>query len=261
MTDLGLRYESAAERRELILSTLGTAGFLPINDLARQLGVSQMTIRRDLHALEDAGKVRMFHGGAGLAQNAARDSVFPDNGETDADRRVGAFAAGLVDTADTIVLDAGPTAYALARAIRCEFAGYVITHSIPVLQHFDQRPTAARAFSLGGELLADRHAFVGPTTETAVAGLRARTFFFAPWAVDARGMYARSAVEASLQRRLLDVADHVVLLATSETFTNSAPALVAPLHRLTAVVAGGRLPSEMAAALRKLGVVPHIVAG
>jgi DeoR/GlpR family transcriptional regulator of sugar metabolism len=202
MMDARLRSESAAERRQWILSTLQTAGFLPITDLARQLGVSQMTIRRDLHALEDASEVRMFHGGAGLAPSAARGAVFPDDEETEARRRVGAFAAGLIKPVETIVIDAGPTAYAVAQAIPDDFAGCVITQSMPVPQLLDERTPAARMVALGGELLADRHAFVGPTTEAVVAGLRARTFFLAPAAIDAGGMYAQTAAEASLQRRL-----------------------------------------------------------
>jgi DeoR/GlpR family transcriptional regulator of sugar metabolism len=258
VTDAGLRHESAADRREEILSTLRTTGFLPIADLARQLGVSQMTIRRDLHMLESTGVVRIFHGGAGLAPSAVRGSVFLDE-DAAACQRVGARAAGLVEAADTIVIDAGPIAYALAQAIGNEFSGCVITHSLPVLQHFDLCATAARTVALGGELLPDRHAFVGPTAEVAVAGLRARTFFLTPAAVDARGMYARSAAEATLQRRLLEIADRVVLLATGQTFSSSAPARVACLDRLTAVVADGRPPAEVAAALRRLGVVPHIV--
>ena len=259
MTDLSVRLEGAGDRREWISTKLREVGFLPIVDLAREFGVSQMTIRRDLHALEALGQIRMYHGGAGLVPSAAQHSPFTD--DCGASQRVGAFAAGLVDPADTIVLDAGPAAYALARALPTDFAGCVITHSMPVLQHFDERATSATAVALGGELLADRHAFVGPTTEAAVAGLRARTLFFAPCAVDARGMYARSVAEASLQRRLLDVADHVVLLATSRTFTNSAPALVSPLDRLTAVVVDERPPAGVGVVLRKLGVVPHVVAG
>ena len=149
MMDARLRSESAAERRQWILSTLQTAGFLPTTDLARQLGVSQMTIRRDLHALEDASEVRMFHGGAGLAPSAARGAVFPDDEETEARRRVGAFAAGLIKPAETIVIDAGPTAYAVAQAIPDDFAGCVITHSMPVLQLLDERTTAARMVVLG----------------------------------------------------------------------------------------------------------------
>ncbi len=62
MTDFRQRHEGASERREWILSTLRTDGFVPISDLVRRLGVSHMTIRRDLHALESTGAVRIFHG-------------------------------------------------------------------------------------------------------------------------------------------------------------------------------------------------------
>ena len=258
MTHVGPRPEGGAERRELILSTLQSVSFLPIAELARELAVSQMTIRRDLHALEDAGKVRMFHGGAALAPGCAPHSAFPDDHEAAADQRIGVFAAGLVDDGDTVVIDAGPTAYALARALPDDFSGCVITNSMPVLQFFDERGTA-RTLALGGELLPDRHAFIGPTTEAMVAGLRARTYFLAPPAIDARGLYARSAAEASLQRKLLDIADRVVVLATRQAFSSSAPAKVAPLDRLTAVVTDEGPPADVAVVLRRLGVIPHIV--
>src|SRR3954447_1458377 len=89
---------------------------------------------------------RMFHGGAGLAPSAARGAVFPDDEETEARRRVGAFAARLMEPAKTIVIDAGPIAYAFAQAIPEDFAGCVITHSMPVPQLFDQRqPRLARS--------------------------------------------------------------------------------------------------------------------
>jgi len=83
MTETHLRHESGAARREGIMAALRTVGIHPIADLARQLGVFQMTVRCDLHALEGAGEVRMFHGGAGLAPSAARGAVFPDDGETE----------------------------------------------------------------------------------------------------------------------------------------------------------------------------------
>jgi len=256
MTHADPRSESAAERRELILATLRSVGLQPVADRARGLAVSQMTIRRVLHALEEAGKVRLFHGGAGLAPTSA----FPDDHEAAARQRVGALAAGLVDDDDTVVIDAGPTAYALARALPDDFTGCVITNSMPVLHFFDERGTA-RTVALGGELLPGRHAFIGPTTEAMVAGLRARTYFLARPAVDARGVYARSAAEASLQRKLLEIADRVVLLATKQAFSSSAPAQIASLDRLTAVVADERPPADVAVALRRLGVIPHIACG
>jgi DeoR/GlpR family transcriptional regulator of sugar metabolism len=261
MTDSALRYEAAAARRARILSRLRAAGFVSIADLARDVRVSQMTIRRDVHLLEAAGHVRVVHGGASLAPGALRGSVFPDDAHAKTQERVARCAVGLIGATDTIAIDAGATAYALARALPEDFGGCVITHSMPVLQLLAEREGAIRLVALGGELLADRGAFVGPTTEAAVAQLRARTFFLSPYAIDSRGTYSRSPAEASVQRRLMDIADQVVLVSTYEAFTRSAPARVAPLDRLTGLVAEQWLPADLAGALRRADVTLHVVPG
>jgi DeoR/GlpR family transcriptional regulator of sugar metabolism len=113
--------------------------------------------------------------------------------------------------------------------------------------------------ALGGELLAGRHAFVGPTTEAATAQLRVQTFLLTPSGIDARGLYAASPAEASVQRQLMDIADDVVVVVTREAFRTSAPARIAPLDRLTRLVTDQRPPAELASALRRIGVVPHVV--
>jgi DeoR family transcriptional regulator of aga operon len=258
VTEASLRYEAAAERRAWIVSNLQSAGFLSVVDLARKLGVSQMTIRRDLHALEDNGDVRLVHGGASLTPGALRISAFPEDDQAPARERVAAHAVGLVGETDTIAIDAGPTGHAVARALPETFSGCVISHSLPVLQCLSTG-RLERVVALGGELLAGRHAFVGPTTEAATAQLRVRTFFLTP--IDARGLYAASPAEASVQRQLMDIADEVVLVVTRGAFRTSAPARIAPLDRLTTVVADRPPPGELSSALRRVGVVPHVVDG
>lgn len=248
----------AAGRRAWILSTLRAVGFLSVADLARQLEVSQMTIRRDLHGLQATGRVRLVHGGATLAPRELRSAVFADDEDTQGRERVAQHAAGLVGDRDTIAIDAGATGYALARALPASFAGCVITHSMPVLQ-FLTAERGGRIVALGGEFVPGRRAFVGPTTEAAVAQLRVRTFFVSPAAVDSRGLYAQSPAEASVQRRLMDIADEVVLASTRQTFQTSAPALVAALDRVTAMVCDRRPPAGFASALGRVGVVPHVV--
>ena len=260
MTDTGLRYEAATERRTWMLSTLRSVGFLSVTDLARQLGVSQMTIRRDLHALEDGGHVRLVHGGASLTPGAPLGSRSPEDHDTEARERVAAYAVGLVGDTDTIAIDAGATGHAVARALPKTFRGCVISHSLPVLQCLSTG-RLERVVALGGELLAGRHAFVGPTTEAATAQLRVRTFFLTPCGIDARGLYAASPAEASVQRQLMDIADDVVLVVTQEAFRTSAPARIAPLGRLTRLVTDRRPPPELACALRRVGVLPHVVDG
>ena len=260
MTAASLRYEAAAERRTWMLSTLRSVGFLSVTDLARQLGVSQMTIRRDLHALEEDGHVRLVHGGASLTPGAPLGSGAPEDDDAEARERVAAHAVALVGDTDTIAIDAGATGHAVARALPETFRGCVISHSLPVLQCLSTG-RLERVVALGGELLAGRHAFVGPSTEAATAQLRVRTFFLTPCGIDARGLYAASPAEASVQRQLMDIADEVVLVVTPEAFRASAPARIAPLGRLTRLVTDQRPPAELASALRRVGVVPHVVDG
>ena len=257
MTEAGLRYEAAAERRASMLSTLRSVGFVSVANLARQLGVSHMTIRRDLHALENGGHVRLVHGGASLTPRALLGS---DSLEDDAEGRdrVAACAVGLVGETDTIAIDAGATGCAVARALPEAFDGCVISHSLPVLQ-FLSVSRLERVVALGGELLPGRQAFVGPTTEAATAQLRVRTLFLCPGGIDARGVYAQSPAEASVQRQLIDIADDVVVVITRKAFRASAPARIAPLARLTRLVTDHRPPAELACALRRVGVVPHVV--
>jgi DeoR/GlpR family transcriptional regulator of sugar metabolism len=252
------RNEGGTERRSWIMSALRPAGFLAVVEIARELQVSSMTVRRDLHLLESAGRVRLVHGGATLSMAELRPAAFPDDGNEPARARVAAFAARLVAGSDTIALDAGPTAYALARALSTAFHGSVITHSMPVLHLLDQRDPPLPTVALGGELQTERHAFLGPTAEAAAGQLRARTFFLAPAAADRRGTYSCSPAEASLQRRLIEIADEVVLLATHEVFTGSAPARVAPLDRLSAVVTDRRPAPDITTALHLAGVAVHV---
>src|SRR3712207_8974480 len=94
MTEAGLRYEAATERRASMLSTLRSVGFVSVADLARQLGVSQMTIRRDLHALENGGHVRLVHGGASPPPRAPPGPSFSPGGDAEARERGAAGAVG-----------------------------------------------------------------------------------------------------------------------------------------------------------------------
>jgi DeoR family transcriptional regulator of aga operon len=137
------------------------------------------------------------------------------------------------------------------------FAGAVITHSLPVVQLLAAGRSKARLVALGGELCADRQAFVGPGAEAAVAGLRAKTYFLEPVALDEHGIYAASPAEASLQRRLIGIADEVVVIATSSVFNGSAPARIAPLTRVARLVVDRPVPERLEAVLRAAGLLSH----
>jgi len=258
MSDPHIQHVGAQERRARILSQLRAFGFLSVGDLARDLNVSAMTVRRDLHRLESNGDVRLVHGGASLSSDALHGDVFQRDAMALARCRVAALAVQFVEQGDTIAIDAGMTAFALARALPETFNGSVVTHSMPVVQFFAAGASEARLVALGGELHPDRHAFVGPSTEAALAGLRARAFFLEPAALDARGIYAASPAEASVQRCLMEIADEVVIVATSAVLSGSAPARIAPLDRAARLIIDEPLPNRIGKVLRDAGA--HVVA-
>lgn len=254
MEHSSLRYRNAAERRESMILALRTEGFLSIADLSRELGVSHMTVRRDLQHLEHSGQVRMVYGGASLSLPAMHDSGRWVNSNAANESRIGKCAAALVGETDAVAIDAGRLGYEVARALPEEFRGTVVTHSIPVIQLLMSRSRPPRVVGLGGELVADRAAFIGASTVAAIAGVRVATLFLAADALDDRGAYAHSDAEASVKRALLQIAARTVVVARHDSFADSAPLLLGALDRVATLVTDQGPPNKLERALRQAGV-------
>ncbi|MBT7728225.1 MAG: DeoR/GlpR transcriptional regulator, partial [Planctomycetaceae bacterium] len=94
-------------------------GFAALDELVRELGVSESTIRRDLDALEEQGTARRTHGGVlyagGLPRIAEFDEKQPANWE--AKRTIAAATAKIIDDEETVLLDGGTTTYEVARLL------------------------------------------------------------------------------------------------------------------------------------------------
>ena len=254
MQHSSLRYRNANERRESIILSLRTEGFLSIADLTQRLGVSYMTIRRDLQRLEQTGQVRMVYGGVSLSLPALHDSGRWVSSDAADEARIGRCAATLVGEADAIAIDAGRLGYEVARALPEEFRGTVVTHSIPVIQLLMSRPRPPRVVGLGGEVMADSCAFAGASTVAAIGGVRVGTLFLAATALDERGAYAHSDAEASVKRALLNIAGRTVVVACHDCFADSAPLLLGVLDQVATLVTDRRPPNKMERALRQAGV-------
>lgn len=255
MTAQSLRYDAAPARREAILARVHTRGFCSVAELAEQLSVSEMTVRRDVRRLAELGDLRVVHGGVSLPQHAVESAAFGTRLEVNATakRRMARLAATLVAADDAVAVDAGTTAHALVSALPDSFGGAVVTHSLPVMQTLLSRP-GARCVGLGGDLYAPSMAFIGPATVEAASVVRVRWCFLGAAAVDERGCYGVADLERPTKNALMDIADRVVLLADGTKFLQSAPVLFASLDRLHAVVTDVPPPAAFGAALAASGI-------
>lgn len=249
------RPRTVAARHDAIMQRLHAAGFASITDLSNALGVSDMTIRRDLRRLSETGELRIVHGGASLPHGTLRTADFARRAgqEARSKQRIAERAAMLVDSASTVAIDAGTTAYELATHLPADFRGSLITHSVPVVQHMLGR-SAARVVVLGGELLADSQALVGDITIQALAGLRADIFFLAAAAINPGGVYVSANVERPTKQALINACDRVVLLADHTKFSASAPVHLTTFETVHTVVTDKAPQPEVARALSNAGV-------
>ncbi|PSL08393.1 DeoR family transcriptional regulator [Haloactinopolyspora alba] len=230
-------------------------GFQSVTHLTELLDVSDMTVRRDLKRLADAGELRVVHGGASLLHATLRTADFTSRGaqERTAKRRIAQRAAALIEPDATVAIDAGTTTFELAVTLPTDFRGCVISHSVPVLQHMLNVPKAT-VIGLGGELLADSQAFVGSLATQALAGLGADVVFLGAAAIGTNDLFVATGHERPTKQALIGCAERVVLLADHSKFDTTAPVRLGPLDDVDTLVTDRPLTPELAEAFDVAGV-------
>lgn len=250
-----MRYDSAPARRRTILDAVDESGFISVSDLTLRLGVSDMTVRRDLRKLAQLGSVRVVHGGVSALTGSLHSPAFGSRADlnSDAKRVIGAAAARRVSATATIAVDAGTTTYAAAQDLPASFRGTVVTHSVPVMQLMLNRGIG-RVVGLGGELLPESQAFVGPRTVEATAGLSVEQFFLGAAAADERGIYVATDHERPTKLAMISIAREVILLVDAAKFGAPAPVLLCGWEGISAVITDGPPPARIARLLAELDI-------
>jgi DeoR/GlpR family transcriptional regulator of sugar metabolism len=245
------RYRDAPQRRAGILGALQETGFLTISELAERLGVSEMTIRRDARLLDRRGEAIASRGALRLPTTAPSadpesddDYLHRARSAAAAKEVIGRLAADDVRDDDVIAIDAGTTAFELARALPAGFTGTVVTHSIPVIDLLAGRPQI-KTIALGGDVHPPSRALVGSWTVDSANRLRVRTFYLGAAAVDERGIYAAADVERQVKTTLMGIADRVVLLLDRRKFEATAPVLLCDWDEIDLLICDERPPAAI----------------
>jgi DeoR family transcriptional regulator, fructose operon transcriptional repressor len=218
------RYSTADPRKNRhgqILKEVLRGQFVSTVALARQFGVSEVAIRRNLAELEREGLVKRVHGGvqalARPGQTAMYDARLFDS--VPAKRAIGQSAAGLIRPGDTLLLDSGTTVLEVARAIPDSLLDNgnltVVTRSLVIAGEL-RRYRQVRLMLLGGVYVHDLDDFVGSQVEFALQGLHVNTLFIGTDALSSeRGLTTDNVLEAQLYRLIVRVADQAVVVADS----------------------------------------------
>ncbi|SPT53449.1 Lactose phosphotransferase system repressor [Actinomyces bovis] len=206
----------ARQRQEFILERVAATGGIRVAEVVEALGISEMTVRRDITELVSQGLVERVHGGAVAAGSTTNEPRFTSKTtlHPQAKARIGAAAAALVRPGDSLALSAGTTTLAVANAItKLEHLATltIITNSLPAAQLLFDAADAARAESreapsvllIGGERTRS-NAMVGLIANDALARLRVEWVFLGAHGFEpSDGMMAPSLREAATNQALV----------------------------------------------------------
>jgi DeoR/GlpR family transcriptional regulator of sugar metabolism len=241
----------ARHRQSLILQAVRSDGSARVSDLTQQLGVSDMTIRRDLEVLARDGLVEKVHGGAVLPGTpASHEASFEaklmlGRPEKTAIARV---AAGLITPGTAIALAAGTTTFALAQYLLDVPGLTIVTNSLRVTNLFnDTRGPDGTASSvvLTGGVRTPSDALVGPIADLTIRSLHFDLLFLGCQGFDAdAGLTAPNLAEAETNRSFIRVARRVVVLADHTKWGLVSLSSFARLSEVDVLVTDDLLPDE-----------------
>ncbi|QTT75404.1 DeoR/GlpR transcriptional regulator [Streptomyces mobaraensis NBRC 13819 = DSM 40847] len=205
----------AAERRQLILEMVRANGAVSLRELARVVQTSEVTVRRDVRALEAEGLLDRRHGGAVLPGGFTRESGFPQKSHlaTAEKTAIADLAASFVEEGEAVVVGAGTTTQELARRLARVPGLTVVTNSLLVAQAL-AHANRVEVVMTGGTLRGSNYALVGSGAEQSLQGLRvSRAFLSGSGLTAERGLSTSNMLSASVDRALVQAAAEVVVLA------------------------------------------------
>ena len=207
---------SAADRQSLIRDRVHSEGSVTVDQLVSLLGVSRMTVHRDLDVLEADAVLRKVRGGATALRSSLFESDFPFRLTScvAAKNAIGRAAAKFVDGGQAVICDESTTTMAALRAIEASESITVITNCFPMMQYVNES-TRHRLIGLGGDYVTRYQAFLGIVCEQAITNIYADVLLASCSAVRGSSTYHQDQQIVAVKRAMIKSAPTRLLLLDS----------------------------------------------
>jgi len=167
--------QTGRQRQERILAEIFEKRHVSAKGLASQMSVSEATIRRDLKALAETGRIDLVHGGATLPRAGDSSFLSREQRNVEAKRIIGRLAADLVRDGDQIFLDPGTTCFAMSAFLKRKRGLSIIINSVRLAPELMM--SGVSVIMLGGQYRPDRMDTVGPMAASSLDQLRGYSAF------------------------------------------------------------------------------------
>lgn len=243
------------DRQRAVLHLLGERGELNLQELATEFAVSEMTVRRDVQQLVEAGLAVQTRGSVSPSARGSFEPPFALRAHlnVEAKRRIASAVADGVQDGQTIILDGGSTGLAIAEAL----VGRGITVCTMNLRAAEvlSRNSATRVMLPGGFLRAGELTLTGDEATHLFERYRFDAYIMTASGVDlAGGVTEWNAEDAAVKRAALHAAGRAVLACDASKFGRRAFAVVCSVADVESMVTDQGVPDELANALTAAGL-------
>jgi DeoR/GlpR family transcriptional regulator of sugar metabolism len=244
------------ERRQRILDSARARGTVSARDLARTLGISEVTVRRDIRLMAGEGLLRRTRGGAILAAALAHEPSSYEKALEAGDEKaaIAELAVKLVPYGASIILGPGTTTLALARLLVDHRELTVVTTSLLVPPVLGTAPSVEIVL-IGGTVRSSIDAVVGPPAERTLRTLRAGFAFLSGTGFSAdRGLTTANLLVSATDQALIDAAQQVVVLADHTKVGRQAMFQTVPADRVDILITDDAADPGELGRLRDIGI-------
>lgn len=251
----------ARQRHAHILERISVDGAVRVADLVRDLGVSDMTVRRDLELLDERGLLERVHGGATAPSRTA--SFEPGFATKSALRRaekeaIADAAAALVEPRMAVAISAGSTTYAIAQRLVDVVGLTVVTNAVRIADVLHDTGLKGQTIILTGGMRTPSDALVGPFAVAALKMVHVDLVFMGVHGMDARSGYTSpNLLEAETDRALIDAGRKLIVVADHTKWGVVGLSSIARLDEAQVLITDSGLPPEAREVLA--AAVPEVV--
>ena len=246
-----------AERQKKIIEYIELNTSAQIHELAEKFHVSEATVRRDLDDLDRQGALRRTYGGAMKTDNGpSHESVHSEkiSRMTDEKQRIAQRAADLVRPGDTVMIDAGTTAFFIARALARHEGLTMITNDLYIACQAPLHPSSTLIVT-GGMRRHGYHELVGAIAEGFIRDTHVDIAFIGADGVDlAGGVTNANFSEVGVKQMMLRTAARSVVAADHSKFGRVALARLCDVHEPELILTDSGIGGELVSRYRKQNV-------
>ena len=244
--------EELNEREHIIIDKISSDGSVSVGALARDLGLSEVTIRGDLRNLEGKGWINRKHGGATAAMHRSileRQKLYSDQKNS-----IAKAAAELVQDGDVIMIEAGTTTALIARYLTDKHDVHIVTNSTLVFSYAKMNPNL-QITMVGGEFRRSTESMVGPIALDTIGRINVGLAFTGTdgFSIE-RGMTTHLIEGAEIVKAMKERAQTTVLTADSSKYGKYGFINVLPLSAIDLIITDDNLQFKAEADMLEAGV-------